>query len=881
MKVDAELLINSLNRRGGDLFKQFIASAPFDGASFNYDTATAFAALQGYKLELSKLHEAREQLAPTLDFFGIENNTNRDIAQMESDSDKLSVVWSMKAEWDGAWESMSSEPFYSLAVPKLQAFGDSLADRLLEVKEGKSWPIWRKVYSEIEQFRQTLPLVSNLLDPAIRDRHWERIKMEVAEKFDQHSDTFNLRAVFQYELLRRSGSLGYPGRAAQDFFVCGSPLNLPTDLVARLAEEARKELKIEMALNEIVATWNSFQLKISPYKNNMLRMEIDEDFLTTLEEHLMSLSTIKSDQFHLPFKDFVSRWETTLTIVSEMLELLQQGIKSLELVPPGRRGSRWWEADGFVSSEGERLRFVPRPVAIEGGVEQWLNKERLIQSRCESEHHFAWTSQLRLELREDMLEAGMGGPLFASQLSYSGILVCQCLQTETMTPYGYEYQGVYSRLVITPLTDQCFMALTFAVHSKLGGSCQGPAGTGKTETVKDLGKTLARFVIVFNCSDALDYLSLGRIFSGLAQSGAWCCFDEFNRIGLEVLSVVAQQISTIQNALREVNPEDPTQKKFFFEGQRVRLDTRCGIFTTMNPGYKGRAELPENLKSLFRPIAMMTPDAALICEILLMAEGFDSARGLSKKAVTLFQLMAQQLSKQDHYDFGLRPIRSALQRAGEIKRQSCENLTEQSIIIQAITDIVLPKSVSEDVEVLFALIRDIFPEADIVARESETLREGLEGVAERRGLTKVDYQILKAQQLFQCMQTRHGNMLVGSTLSGKSTVLSVLEQAITHLSFQGMDYNSVKAHVLNPKSLDAAELYGGFSTTTREWTDGIFSALLRTCCNDVQQQHRCSRWVVLDGPVDTTWVESMNSLLDDNKTLTLTNGERIELHSQV
>ena len=92
---------------------------------------------------------------------------------------------------------------------------------------------------------------------------------------------------------------------------------------------------------------------------------------------------------------------------------------------------------------------------------------------------------------------------------------------------------------------------------------------------------------------------------------------------------------------------------------------------------------------------------------------------------------------------------------------------------------------------------------------------------------------------------------------------------------------NVKTFVVNPKSLDGAELYGGFSATTREWTDGIFSALLRTCCADVQHHSTSRRWIVLDGPVDVTWVESMNSLLDDNKTLTLTNGDRIELHSQV
>ncbi|KAK9349302.1 dynein heavy chain, N-terminal region 1-domain-containing protein [Lipomyces starkeyi] len=492
--------------------------------------------------------------------------------------------------------------------------------------------------------------------------------------------------------------------------------------------------------------------------------------------------------------------------------------------------------------------------------------QKLLSQKAVSADDYGWLSTMTFQYSEqknlvDRVQVRMGSACFQ---------------------YGFEYLGIPDRLVQTPLTDKCFLTLTGALEQSFGGSLFGPAGTGKTETVKALGVQLGRFVLVFNCDDTFNFQSMGRIFLGICQVGAWGCFDEFNRLDEKILSAVSSQIQSIQLGLRTLkfNVSDKVE----LIGKELTINRDTGIFITMNPGYAGRAKLPDNLKKLFRSISMSRPDKELIAEVILYGQGFIAARDLSMKIVPFFEKLVARLSNQPHYDFGLRALKSVLLTSGELKRSQSLNLgngsikrrKEDEMILQSIHETIAPELVGEDSQIFIQVEEEAFPGVKYLPEDLTELQNCIVKIATGNGLMVGDKWLTKSLQLYQIQNIHHGVMMVGESGCGKSSTWRILLRALQELEgTEGVFY------VIDSKVMSKENLYGNFDRTTREWTDGLFTGILRKINDDLRGESLKRHWIVFDGDVDPEWAENLNSVLDDNRILTLPNGERLSLPSNV
>ncbi|XP_035398354.1 cytoplasmic dynein 2 heavy chain 1 [Cygnus atratus] len=479
--------------------------------------------------------------------------------------------------------------------------------------------------------------------------------------------------------------------------------------------------------------------------------------------------------------------------------------------------------------------------------------KQLNQAQVHSAEDWAWKKQLRFYMKDQK---------------------CYVQMVDAELQYTYEYQGNSPKLVYTPLTDKCYLTLTQAMKMGLGGNPYGPAGTGKTESVKALGGLLGRQVLVFNCDEGIDVKSMGRIFVGLVKCGAWGCFDEFNRLEEAVLSAVSMQIQTIQHALKKHSPSCELL------GKKVEMDHNSGIFITMNPagkGYGGRQKLPDNLKQLFRPVAMTHPDNELIAEVILYSEGFKDARTLGRKLVAIFNLARELLTPQQHYDWGLRALKTVLRGCGSLLRQLKKSEVKQEIneshmVVQALRLNTMSKLTFADCARFDALVKDVFPGIDFKDVEYVKLTTALKQVFEEAHLEIINTQIKKALELYEQLCQRMGVVIVGPSGAGKSTLWRMLKTAL------GKTGKVVKQYTMNPKAMPRHQLLGHIDVDTREWSDGVLTNSARQV---VRESRDTTSWIICDGDIDPEWIESLNSVLDDNKLLTMPSGERIQFGSNV
>ncbi|XP_073903040.1 dynein axonemal heavy chain 2 isoform X5 [Castor canadensis] len=888
---------DDFKKKARNLLEEFDLKGPFTSSVGPAAALEQIAQLRGM---LNSMREEENVLRANLGIFKIEQPPSKDLQNLEKELDALQQVWEITRDWEESWNQWKTGRFLTLQTEAMETMAHGLFRRLTRLaKEYKdrNWEIIETTRSKIEQFKRTMPLISDLRNPALRERHWDQIRDEIQQEFDQESENFTLEQIVE---------LG---------------MDQHVEKIGEISASATKELAIELGLENIARTWDVTQLDIVPYKDKgHHRLRGTEEVFQALEDNQVALSTMKALRFVRAFEKDVDHWERCLSLILEVIEMVltvQRQWMYLENIFLGEDirkqlpnesalfdqvNNNWKAILDRMSKDNNALRSTHYPGLLDTLIEMntilediqksldmyletkrhifprfyFLSNDDLLEILGQSRNPEAVQPHLKkcfdnIKLLRIQKVVGSSSKLeavgmFSGDGEYIDFLHSVLLEGPVESWLGEVERTM--RVTLRDLLRNCRLALKKFLNKRdkwvKEWAGQVVIAASQIQWTADVTKCL------LTAKERADKKILKVMKK--KQTGAWGCFDEFNRINIEVLSVVAQQILSILTALAA------SLNRFYFEGFEINLVWSCGIFITMNPGYAGRTELPENLKSMFRPIAMVVPDSILIAEIILFGEGFGNCKILAKKVYTLYSLAVQQLSRQDHYDFGLRALTSLLRYAGK-KRRLQPDLSDEEVLLLSMRDMNIAKLTSVDVPLFNAIVQDLFPNIELPVIDYGKLQETIEQEILDMGLQVTPFTLTKVLQLYETKNSRHSTMIVGGTGSAKTTSWRILQATLTSLCRAGdPNFNIVREFPLNPKALSLGELYGEYDLNTNEWTDGVLSSVMRMACADEKPDEK---WILFDGPVDTLWIESMNSVMDDNKVLTLINGERISMPEQV
>ena len=458
-----------------------------------------------------------------------------------------------------------------------------------------------------------------------------------------------------------------------------------------------------------------------------------------------------------------------------------------------------------------------------------------------------------------------------------------CAGTEV--GYGYDYEGLSSRAVITPVTDRCTISFLHALTACVCGAFVGPADVGKMSTVKEISKLVGRYVVVFNCNQYLDLAYLERCFKGLPACGCFGCFDEFNRLASPVLSACAQQLSQVLAVVREkrhsLNFADIMKQQHVTSAHDLRL----GLFMTFsNDCNDSRTDMRSlgNLRGLLRTFAINKLETEVVISVILAASGFQQHAKLALKLKTLYEATAIQLAGSKRMSsFGVRNLVTVVKVASKMRLESAKIVeadiekNETECIVHAIRVVNIPRMSATDKGIFSALVGDLFLGLDTPSESDQNLTEAITSHLRKQRMDKHVTWMEKIMQLHAIMEVNHGVMVLSGSSLGKSSMISTLLQAQQQIAQKAQtarkdeSWAQFSIQRIYSKSLSVQQLYGWRDEVSQQWRDGTFTFLWRRA----RSQLEMSTWLVLDGPIDPIWAENLNTVLDD-KILMLANGDR-------
>lgn len=468
----------------------------------------------------------------------------------------------------------------------------------------------------------------------------------------------------------------------------------------------------------------------------------------------------------------------------------------------------------------------------------------LLERNIVKQTDFEWVAQLRYYCNDKIIQVSV---------------------FDTTIKYGYEYNYCQQNIVNTPLTDRCFRTILQAYRYHLYSSITGPTATGKTETIKSLTRAIAKLSYIINCSNSISYDCMIRTFKGVISCGAWTCFENFNRLRLELLSAIAQNLMQMKQAISS------NLKTVSFEGCNLNLNVTGNICVTVNPEQSGYVDLPDNLKVLFRSVSIMAPDIDKVAEIELFAGGFLHAKDLAVKLAVSYKLLSEHLGEKRHYDFSTSSLKTVVATAIKAKR-NIPNENEYILLLRSIIHMNIPQLCNTDIPIFQNIMQDVFPESVELPFDCSAILNALESVCAKKLLTAHTVFKLKAIQIIELMHVRRGLILISNPFGGKTEILRTLAETLSLLHDQKSKIGTtVKLETIMPGVMDSNALFGYFCDKSGVWKDGLCTTIFRRFTEDTSTNRK---WLVLDGDLSGTWIENLYTVLDENKMLYLTSGER-------